>query len=396
MPPKNQRQETGLVARLVRFAPLATYAVLQALTLALRKRAASGMEQYPYVLTLFQPMFTTVLFTVLAILLRQRDEVWRMGPTVCAAMGLLITLSTALVFSGSRGHVVPGAVVVLLQQAVIPSSFVVSFFVLRRSFGWTHVAGALLVVGGIVSSVAPGLGSSGDAAGAGAHSSGRALRVVLILCSAVPLAGAIAALDAHFARNPRLGLLAVWAWVNLAELVAALPLALLVLPVQGLPLSAFGPNVRDGTRCLFADTGPAAAGGGGGDGGGSSGDVDVAAADDDCSGSLASFLGFIAVLVLARVNQAHLVRAGTSSLSFVSGACAVPIAEALMAIPGFMPHGASHAKWHAGMAVGIVAVTIGAFLYRWRDEGSHDAAPRSDRTEQESLLVINGAVHGDL
>lgn len=60
-------------------------------------------------------------------------------------------------FAGSRGELVSGPLVVLLEQAVVPVSMVVSMVLLGSRYQLSHTAGAALVITGICASTVPTL-----------------------------------------------------------------------------------------------------------------------------------------------------------------------------------------------------------------------------------------------
>jgi hypothetical protein len=102
-------------------------------------RVASEVPSYPYVLALAQPskhqtifnslisVCTTILFGILALIAHYytnkyepeaepRPPLTRSLLVSYAVIGLLLTITNFLMFSGSRGTLVPGPIIVLLRQ----------------------------------------------------------------------------------------------------------------------------------------------------------------------------------------------------------------------------------------------------------------------------------------
>eukprot|EP00041_Stephanoeca_diplocostata_P030076 m.900324 g.900324 ORF g.900324 m.900324 type:complete len:291 (+) comp23685_c0_seq5:152-1024(+) len=193
---------------------LALLAIFQAGSLYFHKRASMAVKHYPYVLALTQPMFTSTLFGLCCLLrwlisddtpksdmhtaddandamakqrlinddtddtdddtlYNRRFEYRRPGRLIgwtgrcsemtwhswrnMATIGFLLTCHNFMKFAGSRGELVSGPLVVLLEQAVVPVSMVVSMVLLGSRYQLSHAAGAALVITGIAASTVPTL-----------------------------------------------------------------------------------------------------------------------------------------------------------------------------------------------------------------------------------------------
>jgi drug/metabolite transporter (DMT)-like permease len=66
------------------------------------------------------------------------------------AIGTLLTIHNFCLFAGNRNKLVAGPLVVLLEQATVPVTMIVSYLFIGSRFTKMHLAGAALVIAGMV------------------------------------------------------------------------------------------------------------------------------------------------------------------------------------------------------------------------------------------------------
>ena len=135
--------------------------------------AANGMSSFPYVLVIAQPLCTSTSFFILFLLERLWVLLWKRvarnrnreygspnAPSMdcsgssrtdwnviphLAVVGCLLSLNNLLAFTGNAGNAVPGPVVLLLDQIVIPSTVLLSLLLLCARYTALQFIGATVV-----------------------------------------------------------------------------------------------------------------------------------------------------------------------------------------------------------------------------------------------------------
>jgi drug/metabolite transporter (DMT)-like permease len=270
---------------------LVTFLLLQAGILFLQKKVSQRMYNYPFVLTISQPICTTILFGLLTL----TNHVYNMLKTKKAAqinvaeyydtgdytvdkirsirikkqktpiyrlliLGGLIILSNFLAYCGSRGNLVPGPVVVLLQQLVVPVTLVLSIIFLKTRYKLWHYLGAAFILTGIFIVLWPKLEDAD-------FTDNAIWAMLLLIVSSIPMSSAIVYME-HALKNTKLGIFYMWMWVNIFEFIVAVPLVFAIVPIQGtkiilnlateilildlgIPISETWTNIVNGYKCLI-------------------------------------------------------------------------------------------------------------------------------------------------
>lgn len=335
---------------------LITMMILQAFQLVFQKIIASRLGNYPYELTVMQSTIVAASFAVLALLnligghivygkktyLTGNPPGWQPLPLpeyeFPEAKGLLgmgkhlyvrskqlsvflltnihffyivtgccFTLSNFLYYTGARGNYVSGDLVVLFKQFVVPVTMIFSYIFLGTRFRLTHYLGALVILAGIL--LALGNNFHTD-------SSNSKVALGLLFLGGVPLSLAVVYFE-YALKYRDLDPFVMWTWVNVWEIVFALPLVLVILPIQGIPASMWGQNIANFFSCFF-------------------GQKVVVPTDNLCPDSAYWYIGFWLFLISVKVNQAYLIKWNSGSLMWISATCAVPIANLLFTSPYFL------------------------------------------------------------
>jgi len=271
-------------------------------------------------------------------------------------MGFLFTLSNFMVFSGSRGEIIPGPLVVLLQQAVIPACMVLSIIVVQVRYRIVHYLGSACIIAGIIISLWPELREIRHV--------GAMYAVLLVLGSSIPLSLAIILME-HTLKLKQLTLhetWVMWTWVNVFEVLAAVPLIVVMLPIQGIPLSHTFTHLHDGFFCLLVG--------------------------DRAMGSFCPkvgwwYLGFILVLVATKTNMSLILQWDSATLMWIASTAAVPLSAIAFTWPFIMGRNITHLTPY--LWAGLAVVVVGLILYRSTKEhkAQHDYSHRDSVDSQQ-------------
>ncbi len=315
------------------------FAVLSALASVFAKRAAIAAP-FPFALTILQPICTTVLFTLSSPVSPGWRGGWRRaGPWSFVAIGALLCLGNLLLFEGSQGTVLTGGVITLEQQAVVVFSAVIGVLAygLRR-FHLVHLAGVLMVLAGVAVCVWPEL------AHAHVDHSGALSKSAFVVGAQIPNALALALMERTMSRHPGVPVLVVWALVNIAEAVFALPMvtAMYLLQSRSVHPRPFllWTSIDRGFSCLA-----------------------------HCHHAALYFSLFILALVASKAVQAMLVRTGTTAM-FVAQSAGTALAEVLFCLHFVMGDHRQHFDTYLG--VGAPLTLLGVVLYRLKRERKED------------------------
>ncbi|PRP81161.1 Drug/Metabolite Transporter (DMT) Superfamily [Planoprotostelium fungivorum] len=354
---------------------LFTFVLLEAGLAILQKKVAQPMEHYPSTLTIFQPCCTTILFGIGALAVkgqlsrkrrRQLEGFSKINGSLdpknlgndalidlystadhfpkwrLAVLGFLFTVSNFCTFSGISGDLVPLPIIVILKQAAIPYTMLIAFLFLQKRFNLLHFLGVLLILAGIVISIEPEI----------VHvQSATWWRIGLILIGIAFLSTAAVFMEHSLKGYEQLEMFYMWFWINLFEVIFALPVVLLMILVQHIHPRDAPENVWQGFKCLLAGQ-PSQEG-------------------DNCGEVGYWWIGFVSCLILDKINQAYLLRHTSSTLMWISSTCAVPLAALAALIPFLQLKHSGFSWWEIG---GLFAVVCGLILYRITPERQKQAA----------------------
>lgn len=323
---------TGRVSELVL---VGLFVVLSALSSVFAKRAAIAAP-FPFALTILQPICTTVLFTLSSPASPGWRGGWRRaGPWPFVAIGALLCLGNLLQFEGAQGTVLPGGVITLEQQVVVVFSAAIGVLAHGfRRYHPVHLAGVLTVLAGVAVCVWPELTH------ARADHSGALSKSAFVVGAQIPNALALALMEHTLAKHPGLPVLVVWALVNIAEAIFALPMVATMYLLQSRSLHPrpflLWTSIDQGFSCLA-----------------------------HCHNAALYFSLFILALVASKAVQAMLVRIGTTAM-FVAQSGGTALAEVLFCLKFVM--GAQRQRFDTYLGIGAPLTIIGVVLYRIKRE----------------------------
>ncbi len=163
-------------------------------------------------------------------------------------------------------------------------------------------------------------------------------------------------------------------WVNVFEVIFALPLVFVIIPIQGLSIYEIPKNVLDGYKCLLKGE-PSL-----------HGDMCTHCTNYSYSDALVLliFLLFGFIIIMDKANSAYILKHNSSTLMWIAATCAVPLSSILFTFPFIMGNAAVSIflciePWKPSSSylyslldvemsnyiiVGLIVVMIGLIIYR--------------------------------
>jgi len=271
---------------------------------------------------------------------------------VLVAIGALNALQgTGMIFANPH---VPGYLQALLQQGVIPFTFIASIAVLRSRFTFLQYVGVLFVVLGISLQLIPDMLGS-DAASSASKSSG--VWALLFLLAQVPIAFASILQERAF-RTVKVNIFHMMFWASTSQFVTITLFAPLDC-IDGIgdasSLHSFINNFTEAWRLLGRSS-----------------------ASFSLSACIATFL-------LSQVFQAFMVKHSSAAFTVLCMAFVVPCSAAIFTLPIVMGTNAEHLSGTAPVALALVFVGI---VCHKLGERRHTTAP----TQSEAGTSNNSGV----
>lgn len=231
-------------------------------------------------------------------------------------IGGLLSLGNFLTFAGMRGDLVSGALAVLLQQAVLPCTVGFSVLVLRRRYELHEAVGVGVVLAGIaLVSLTKVLAAHATAAAT--------VAVLLVLAAAVPNALALVLMELLL-RRMAVDVWWLWAWVNVYEVVFAVPIIFAQMAIEH--VDDYAAALHQGYVQFFAGA------------------------------AVAWFAGFIASVVANKLITYLVIQRGGATLNWLALAAAIPLADILFSISPATR--AQDAAWMWAVDVAALAVVV--------------------------------------
>ena len=287
--------------------------------------------------------------------------------SVFAVMGALDCLSSVMLVLAVN-YVPNASTLVLLQQAAIPISMVISAlaFVGVR-YDRFQILGAAVVLLGIGVVLSPQLGSTDSEA-----SSGTVLWSLVTVAACVPMCLSSVYKEKALGEQD-VGVIFLNGWVAVFQTVMSLPLAIPSAWATHLPLSELPDNVVDGFSCV---RGIGSVGVVQPEPGLSYDDDDLFASNpsgydllnpnvdtrrpDDCATAPAYVTLYIIFNLLYNVATILMLKQGGSNVLYLASTVLVPISNVMFALP-CMPQ---HQPVHTTDVYGLVVIMLGLTLYR--------------------------------
>ncbi|RHX97678.1 hypothetical protein DYB36_002156, partial [Aphanomyces astaci] len=254
-----------------------------------------------------------------------------------AVMGALDSVAGILqVFAATY---LGGSLLILLGQAAIPVSMVISKVLLKTSYSWFQYVGALVVAVGILVVLGPSMRSVDG----GDHNT--AVWAAVMIASCVPMclssvykeiALGQAELDAVYLNG----------WIAVFQFMLSIPLSIPAAMIGSPPVPPrdLPQNLYDGMRCYM----------------GHNTIVDGPHPDDCDKATL-----FVTIYILFNVGYNLLIilmlKFGSANLLWLAMTIMVPLGNVAFTFP-FMPE---HQPLHTTDVVGLVVIMTGLFVYRF-------------------------------
>mmetsp|Transcript_107128 Transcript_107128/g.299904 ORF Transcript_107128/g.299904 Transcript_107128/m.299904 type:complete len:451 (+) Transcript_107128:2-1354(+) len=312
-----------------------------------------------------------------------------------AKPGLLFKFAMMGVFDGLSGTLMvlggvhtSGTMQVLLSQAVIPTTIILSYFLLRKRYHILQQAGAGIIVVGIVLAKAMS-GSSAD-------SGNQVVFNVIFFCAVIPNAASSVFKEVAFKGfDGDLDVNVLQFWVAAFQVVTnfvAMPIYTLpVLGAQQVPLSRMPALMTGGTRCLFFLEDQVK--------------LNCGFADepmcDHCATAWVPVVIFLMFNIMCNVFTILVIKHGSAALSFLISTLRMPLAALAFSSPAVMgaeavPAGPQDLFCLAVIIVGLSTYRYGGVLLQRRepaelaspggaDESPPFPSPRSDMSPASAL-----------
>jgi len=134
----------------------------------------------------------------------------------------------------------------LLNQAIIPITMLVSFFILKERYSWIQLVGAVVIVGGVVTSLIPSLTGGGN-------SGNKPFWNFFYLISIIPYAFSNVYKDIGFKAVEDMDVWYLQYWDCVFQSIIGtilFPINAALPPPATIPFNSIGPSLKNGSLCL--------------------------------------------------------------------------------------------------------------------------------------------------
>eukprot|EP00300_Choanocystis_sp_HF-7_P037346 c53447_g1_i1.p2 GENE.c53447_g1_i1~~c53447_g1_i1.p2 ORF type:complete len:375 (+),score=77.34 c53447_g1_i1:85-1209(+) len=280
-----------------------------------------------------------------------------------AVMGSLDGLCTLVVVLSAP--YVAGPTQVIGMQGVIPCTMVLSFFVLKKRYAWSHVVGAVIILAGIVLSAV----HSGESdAKHGSH-----MLWLLLFLSFNVFASISCVYKEHVFRTAttELSLNQVNFYVSVFQFFWTLAYAPVVAPLQGVSLKSLPGNFGDGAKCIFAH--------------------DNSGFSDRCAWfSTVTIALFFISTVSWNFLCLYLIKNASAAAMFITSTATIPLASLGFAVPFIVRRSCTPralVTWE--VLTSLIVVTFGLIIYNKTAERVVEEKPDRDDADLRRPLLIN-------
>ncbi|TDH72167.1 hypothetical protein CCR75_000992 [Bremia lactucae] len=259
-----------------------------------------------------------------------------------AIMGGLDSIAGTLqVFAATH---LGGSLIILLGQAAIPMSMVISRLLLKAKYSSFQYLGAVVVTLGLL--IVLGSGDSSSSSSANSH--------VIVIWSIVMIFSCIPMCLSSVYKEKMLGeveLDAVYlnGWVAVYQLLCAIPLTFPAAMVGNHPISPreLPENLYDGLLCTLGQN-----------------TIVDGAHKDDCEKSAIFVTSYILFNVAYNLLIVLILKFGSANILWLAMTIMVPLGNVAFTFP-FMPE---HQPLQAKDVAGLVFIMLGLFVYRFLEE----------------------------
>ncbi|KAF0720314.1 Aste57867_403 [Aphanomyces stellatus] len=254
-----------------------------------------------------------------------------------------------------------GSLLILLGQAAIPVSMVISKFLLKSSYSWFQYTGALVVAVGILVVLGPSMSESGG----DSHN--------VVVWSAVMIGSCIPMCLSSVYKEIALGeaeLDAVYlnGWIAVFQFLLSIPLAIPAAMIGSPPVvpKDLPTNLYDGWLCYL-------------------GHNTITGGDhpDDCK--MAPL--YVTIYMIFNVGYNLLIilmlKFGSANILWLAMTIMVPLGNVAFTFP-FMPE---HKPLHTTDVIGLVVIMLGLFVYRFLEDIIRARQARNEPADLKETLM---------
>jgi drug/metabolite transporter (DMT)-like permease len=234
----------------------------------------------------------------------------------------------------------PGPLIILLSQAAIPVSMVISKYMLKAQYNMYQYFGALVVVAGIMTVLAPTLSGSGSV-----------LWAIMMILSTVPMALSSVYKEIALGET-ELDPIYLNGWIAVFQLMFSLVLCVPCAYASDppVPIAELPANLWDGLLCY-----------------GGKDSITCDGNDDACVSDDCYLYGPLFVTIYLVFNQAYnlliilILKYGSANLLYLALTLMVPLGNVAFTLP-FVPE---HSNLRSTDIVGLVIICLGLGCYRF-------------------------------
>jgi hypothetical protein len=324
-----------------------------------QKLQTGPMQNYPYFLGLvvtffYIPLSFAYIWPMIlcgsAITKEQRQIPWYKF----AVMGILDGIA-GLMQSFAVNYIPSGSLIVLLYQAAIPISMVISKLILKVKYAIHNYVGASIVVVGLIVVLVPSFvnpASSSSACGGDSSGGGGPSQALIAIWCAVLIASCIPMTLSSVYKEKALGeveidVVYMNGWIAIYQFLVSVALAVPSAYASNLTPQELPKNMMDGAKCYVGINSILVAEG--------------STCPDDCQMAPLYVTLYLFFNVLYNILIIMILKYGSSNILWLAMTIIVPMANFSFALP-FMPSPQPLTVWND---IGLVVIMLGLIIYRF-------------------------------
>ncbi|TMW62398.1 hypothetical protein Poli38472_009891 [Pythium oligandrum] len=271
-----------------------------------------------------------------------------------------------------------GSLIILLGQAAIPVSMVISSALLQTRYSIYQYVGAVVVTIGLIVVLGPGVDSS-----AGADSHMTIVWSMVMILSCVPMCLSSVYKEKALGET-ELDVVYLNGWVAVFQFMMALPLTIPAAMIGNPPVEPkdIMSNLYDGFRCYLGHN-----------------TIDHGPHKDDCANATVFVSAYIVFNVAYNLLIILILKFGSANILWLAMTIMVPLGNVAFTFP-FMPE---HQPLHAKDITGLLVIMSGLFVYRFlediaatwskRVKNKRAADPSTSELKKALILFEDGEPH---